>query len=249
MGEMKLGACLFKIPVMALLLGGLLGGGCATRYPYPPEATGQMSYANKYRIGPGDSLEIFVWRYPEVSTTATVRPDGYITARLLEDVPAAGKTPTELARDLEKELSVYLRDPLVSVIVGGGSGGGGLGAAPAGAGSGGGGGGATGGGASLGGGGGGAFHGIFSEQIRVLGEATTPRALQYTNGMTLLDLMIQVGGITQYADGNRTVLVRVEDGVQKEYTLRVEDLIKDGDITANTDMRPGDIVIIPESWF
>jgi len=94
--------------------------GCAPKYPYLPEATGQMRYATKYKIGPGDSLTIFVWRYPEVSTSVSVRSDGFVTAPLLEDVPAVGKTPTELARDLERELSVYLRDPLVSVIVGGG---------------------------------------------------------------------------------------------------------------------------------
>lgn len=186
--------------------------GCAPKYPLLPEATGQMRYANKYRIAPGDSIQIFVWRYPEVSTSVVVRPDGYLTANLLEDVPAAGKTPTELARDLERELATYLRDPLVSVIVGG-------------------------------------FQGIYPEQIRVVGEASAPMALQYRDGMTLLDLMIQVGGITEYANGNRTVLVRVDRGEQKKYTLRVDDLIKDGDISANVDMRPGDILIIPESWF
>jgi polysaccharide export outer membrane protein len=186
--------------------------GCGPKYPYPPEATGQMRASNKYRIGPGDSLEIFVWRYPEVSTTVSVRPDGFISARLLEDVPAVGKTPTELARDLEREFSIYLRDPLVSVVVSG-------------------------------------FNGIYPEQIRVVGEAEEPKALQYRDGMTLLDLMIQVGGLTEFAAGNRTVLVRIEEDEQRQYNLRVEDLILDGDITANVDMRPGDILIIPESWF
>ena len=197
--------------------------GCGTKYPYPPEATGQMRYSDKYRIGPGDSLEIFVWRYPEVSTTAVVRPDGYITARLLEDVPAAGKTPTELARDLERELGVYLRDPLVSVVVSG-------------------------------------FNGIFPDQVRIIGEgggsggndsdsSVSGKAIQYTDGMTLLDLMIQFGGINEYADGNRTILVRTEAGERKQYNLRVDDLIRDGDITANVDIKPGDIIIIPESFF
>jgi polysaccharide export outer membrane protein len=199
--------------VLAFLTGaGPVLQGCGPKYPSPPEATGQMRYSNKYRIGPGDALEIFVWRYPEVSTTATVRPDGFITARLLEDVPAAGKTPTELARDLERELAVYLRDPLVSVVVAG-------------------------------------FNGIYPEQIRVVGEIDEPKALQYLDGMTLLDVMIQVGGLTEYADGNDTVLVRVEKGEQNQYSLRVEDLIVEGDVSANIDMRPGDIVIVPESWF
>jgi polysaccharide export outer membrane protein len=187
--------------------------GCAgAKFPSLPEATYQLRYAQKYKIGPGDSVQIFVWRYPEVSTTVPVRPDGYISAPLLEDVPAAGKTPTELARDLEEALSVFLRDPLVTVIVQG-------------------------------------FVGIFPEQIRVLGEATQPRSLQYRDGMTLLDLMIDVGGITEFADGNRAVLVRFEDGEKQRYTVRLRDLIEDADFSANVDMRPGDILLIPESWF
>jgi len=191
----------------------LLAAGCAKpRFPFLPEATYQLRYAQKYKIGPGDSVQIFVWRYPEVSTTVPVRPDGYISAPLLEDVPAAGKTPTELARDLEEALSVFLRDPLVTVIVQG-------------------------------------FVGIYPEQIRVLGEATQPRALQYRDGMTLLDLLIAVGGITEFADGNRAVLVRFENGEKRQYTVRLRDLIEDADLTANVDMRPGDILLIPESWF
>lgn len=182
------------------------------KFPPPPEATYQLRAEYKYKIGPGDSVEIFVWRYPEVSTTVPVRPDGFITAPLLEDIPAAGKTATELARDLEQELTVYLRDPLVTVIVQG-------------------------------------FVGVYPEQIRVLGEATSPQSLPYVDGMTLLDLMIQVGGVTQFADGNKCVLARFEEGEQKQYTLRLEDLIRDADLSANTDMRPGDIIIIPESWF
>jgi len=197
---------------LVLAVAALLAAGCGAKYPHLPEATGQMRYSDKYQIGPGDTLQIFVWRYPEVTTEAVVRPDGYITANLLEDVPAAGKTPTELARDLERELATYLRDPLVTVTVNG-------------------------------------FNGVFPNQIRVVGEATEPKALQYVNGMTLLDLMIAVGGITEFAAGNRTVLVRLENGEQKQYTVLVEDLIRDGDITANVDMRPGDILIIPESWF
>lgn len=197
----------------ALVMLVLLVPGCAREQrPELPEATYQMRYAHKYKVGPGDAVEIFVWRYPEVSTTVPVRPDGFITAPLLEDVPAAGKTPTELARDLEEALSVFLRDPLVTVIVQG-------------------------------------FVGIFPEQIRVLGEATQPLALQYRDGMTLLDLMIQVGGITEFAAGNRAVLVRFEEGEQREYRVRLRDLIEDADLSANVDLRPGDILLIPESWF
>jgi polysaccharide export outer membrane protein len=206
---------MLRFALIPTLSAALVLSGCswwAPKFPYPPEATYQLRGAYKYKIGPGDSVEIFVWRYPEVSTTVPVRPDGFITAPLLEDIPAAGKTPTELARDLEEQLAVYLRDPLVTVIVQG-------------------------------------FVGVYPDQIRVMGEASSNTALPYVDGMTLLDLMIRVGGVSDFANGNGAILVRFEDGEQQQYTLRLDDLIKDADLSANTDMRPGDIIIIPESWF
>lgn len=201
-----------SVGVSLMVATALILGCSKPKYPSPPEATYQMRFNHKYKVGPGDSVEIFVWRYPEVSTTVPVRPDGFITAPLLEDIPAAGKTPTELARDLEEALSVFLRDPLVTVIVQG-------------------------------------FVGVFPEQIRVLGEATEPMSLPYVEGMTLLDLMIAVGGITEFAAGNRVVLVRFESGETKKYSVRLDDLVKQADLSANVDMHPGDILIIPESWF
>ncbi len=199
---------------VGFLIAGLALAGCSTQSPYPqlPESEGNAQYSTKYRIAPGDSVEIFVWRNPDVSKTVTVRPDGFLTAPLLEDIPAAEKTPTELARDIEKELSTYLRDPLVTVIVNG-------------------------------------FIGAYEDQIRVVGEAAKPQALLYRDSMTLLDVMIAVGGITDFADGDKATIVRMENGERKQYNVRVESLIRDGDITANVDMKPGDILIIPESWF
>jgi len=193
---------------------GLLLGGCFKTNPNAelPTATGDAEYSTRYRIAPGDSVEIFVWRNPDVSTSVTVRPDGLLTAPLLEDVPAANKTPTELARALEKELSTYLRDPLVTVIVNG-------------------------------------FVGTYRDQIRVVGEAAEPQALLYRDSMTMLDVIIAVGGLTEFADGNNTTLVRLVDGKMTEYRVRVDDLVRNGEITANVDMRPGDILIIPEAWF
>jgi polysaccharide biosynthesis/export protein len=197
--------------LLALVLLGV--SGCSKpNYPSPPEATYQLRSAYKYKIGPGDSVQVYVWRYPEVSMVVPVRPDGFISAPLLEDIPAAGKTPTELARDLEEALAVYLRDPLVTVIVQG-------------------------------------FVGVFPEQIRVLGEAQKPQSLPYKDGLTLLDLMIQVGGLTTFAAGNRAVLARFEEGERMNYSVRLDDLIRKADLSANVDMRPGDILIIPESWF
>ena len=165
-----------------------------------------------YVIGPGDSMEIFVWGNSELSTTGKVRPDGKFTTRLVEDMEASGKTSTQLARDIEAAYSEYVKHPVVSVIVKG-------------------------------------FGGVPEQQVRVVGEATTPKSVPYSKHMTLLDLMIDVGGMTEYADGNKSVLVRMENGAQKSYVLRLDDLLKDGDISANLNIMPGDIVIISESWF
>jgi polysaccharide biosynthesis/export protein len=166
----------------------------------------------EYRIGPGDSLSIFVWRNPDVSTSVPVRPDGKITAPLLEDLPAAGRTSTELARDIEKALSEYIRDPLVTVTVGG-------------------------------------FQGEFAQTIRVVGEAAKPQSIPYRSQMTALDVMIAVGGLTTFADGNSARVVRQGPEGPEERRVRLEDLVRDGDISANVQMAPGDILIIPEAWF
>jgi polysaccharide export outer membrane protein len=165
-----------------------------------------------YVIGPGDSLQIFVWGNQELSTTASVRPDGKFTTHLVEDVEASGKTSTELARDIEKVYADYVKHPVVSVIVGG-------------------------------------FAGVPEQQVRVVGEATNPIGIPFRKHMTLLDLMIAVGGVTEFADANNTVLVRNFEGRQASYRVRVDDLLKDGDISANVTLFPGDILIIPESWF
>jgi len=93
------------------------------------------------------------------------------------------------------------------------------------------------------------FVGPFSEQIRVIGEAAEPQAINYTQYMTLLDVMIRVGGLTEFANGNSATLVRIENGKQKQYEIYIEDLIKNGKIEANVDVLPGDIIVIPETWF
>lgn len=165
-----------------------------------------------YVIGPGDTMEIFVWGNTELSTTSIVRPDGKMTTRLVEDLQASGKTPSELAREIEQVYGEYVRDPVVSVMVNG-------------------------------------FVGVPSQQVRVVGEAMTPSSIPYSQHMTLLDLMVAVGGMTDYAAGNKSVLVRTHGGEQRSYGLRLDDLLKKGDISANVTMMPGDVVIISESWF
>lgn len=189
-------------------------GGCAstTAYPEVPADKANVETNYDYQIGPGDTVEIFVWGSPELSGTVPVRPDGKITTRLVEDIPASGKSPAQLARDIEKAYSDYVKSAVVSVIVNG-------------------------------------FVGVPTQQVRVVGEAAKPTTVPYNKHMTLLDLMIAVGGLTDFADGNKTVLVRFEDGKQKLYGVRLEDLIRDGDISANVNLKPGDILIIPEAWF
>ncbi|WP_226996495.1 XrtA/PEP-CTERM system exopolysaccharide export protein [Thalassotalea crassostreae] len=177
---------------------------------YPAKTDTAASY--NYLIGPGDTVNIFVWRNQDVSGSFIVRPDGKITTSLVEDIPASGKTPTQLARAIEERLSTYLREPIVTVTVNN-------------------------------------FVGPYSEQIRVIGEAAQPMAVSYGKNMTLLDVIIAVGGLTEFADGNDAVLVRIENGKQRQYQLLIEDLINAGDISANVDVLPGDIIVIPEAWF
>ncbi|WP_026052552.1 XrtA/PEP-CTERM system exopolysaccharide export protein [Gayadomonas joobiniege] len=165
-----------------------------------------------YKIGPGDTLNIFVWRNPEISGSFIVRPDGKVTTSLVEDIEVSGQTPTQLARNIERILATYIKDPIVTVSISG-------------------------------------FVGPYSEQIRVIGQATSPQAVNYRENMTLLDLMIEVGGLTQFAAGDSAKLVRIENGQQNTYDINIDSLINYGDIKENVDILPGDIVIIPEAWF
>ncbi len=181
------------------------------RLPPAPFIAPNEGPGPSYLIGPLDSLNVFVWRNPELTVGVTVRPDGRLSMPLIDDLPATGKTPSDLARDIEEELSVYIQGPVVTVVVSG-------------------------------------FNGPFSQQVRVLGEAGTPQAIPYRANMTLLDVMIQVGGLTEFAAGDRATLVRFEDGEQREYRVKIESLIKDGDINANIKILPGDVLIIPESF-
>ncbi len=191
---------------------GLAGCSGLDTLPSAPVASGQLDEASDYRIGSDDQLRIFVWRNPELSNTVPVRPDGKISVPLIEDMRATGKTPTQLARDLEKAMSRYVQNPIVTVIVSG-------------------------------------FVGPFADRIRVVGEAARPQALPYRSTMTLLDVMIAVGGITNFAAGNRATITRVSGSKQITYRLRLDDLMRDGDLSANVKIRPGDVIVVPEAWF
>lgn len=178
-------------------------------YPAAPAQAATPDY--NYVVGPGDTLNIIVWRNPELSQVVPVRPDGQVSTPLIDGLVAQGKTSAQIARDVEKELGKYVRDPVVTVIVTN-------------------------------------FVGPYSEQIRVVGEAAKPQFLPYKQKMTVLDVMIAAGGLTDFADGNRATLVRSAEG-NKRYKVRLDDLIKRGDIGANVDVLPGDILIIPQGWF
>jgi polysaccharide export outer membrane protein len=183
--------------------------GCAPTYPPAPKVAASPDY--NYVIGPLDTVNIIVWRNPEISMSVPVRPDGKITTPLVEDLPALGKDSTTLARDIEKALSKYIRDPVVTVIVT-------------------------------------SFIGPYDQTVRVIGEAARPQTLAYRQNMTVLDVMIAVGGLTDFADGNAATLFRTAEG-GKLYGVRLKDLVTRGDVGANVDVKPGDILIIPQSWF
>lgn len=189
--------------------------GCSTTTDVDTGAissSGNVSSKSEYQIGPGDTLQVYVWRNPDISVTVPVRPDGYISTPLVEDILAINKTPSQLARDIEKRLSKYIRDPVVTVIVTN-------------------------------------FVGTYSKQIRVIGEAAKPQALSYRENMTLLDVMIAVGGLTDFAAGNSAKLIRNQGGKSTQIEIHLKDLLQDGDISANKRVLPGDIILIPQSIF
>ena len=190
--------------VLALGLGGCSG------YPLAAEPGPRIDIP--YLVGPGDTLNVVVWRSPELSLVVPVRPDGKITTPLVEDLQASGKTATQLARDIEKVLAKYIQSPVATVIVTG-------------------------------------FVGPYSQQVRVIGEAAKPQALAYRENMTLLDVMIAVGGITDFADGNKASILRTGGGKTQQFGVRLTNLVRGGDLSANVAMRPGDVLIIPQSFF
>ena len=195
--------------VLLALVGAVVVAGCANKLPPPPSVPDSTS---EYRIGPGDALSIFVWQNKELSTEVPVRPDGKISLPLINDLVAAGKTPTQLSTDIQDQLKKYVNNPLVTVIVH-------------------------------------SFVGPYSQQVRVVGEAQKPKSLNYRDRMTVLDAIIEVGGLTPLAAGDRATLVRIVGGKQTSFSLRLDDLIKDGDMTANAPLAPGDVIIIPQSYF
>lgn len=204
------------IGVMAsiALTGCAAGGGSAPQLPPASFVAMQEGPGEDYVIGPLDELTVFVWRNPELGASVQVRPDGRITTPLITDMPAVGKTPSMLAEDIKLQLSQYIQEPLVSVIVN-------------------------------------KFAGTFSQQVRIVGATSKPASIPYRANMTVLDAMIAVGGLSEYAAGNKAKLIRFdkESGKQAEFALRLGDLLRKGESKANVMLMPGDVIIIPESTF
>lgn len=218
-GESMLGSVNRAVAAIAwVLLAGPWAPALAAQEP-PPEASsnsiagGAAATADggEYIIGPGDSLQVFIWRNPELSTTVPVRPDGKISTPLVEDMVAVGKTPSQLARDIEVVLAEYIRSPQVNVIV---------------------------------------TNAVSTfSQVTVVGQVTTPQALPYREGITVLDAILAVGGLNEFAAGNRGKIVRVLAGKQQEIKVRIGDLVNKGDVSQNMPLRPGDVLVVPESRF
>jgi polysaccharide biosynthesis/export protein len=177
----------------------------------PPGLPNSEDQSSQYRIGPGDTLQVFVWRNPELSAIVPVRPDGRVATPLVENMVAAGKTPAQMARDMEAVLGEYVRSPKVSIIV----------TVPV---------------------------STFS-QIRVVGQVRTPQAIPFREGITVLDVILAVGGMGDYAAGNRAKIVRREGGKETEIRVRLNDLVNKGDMKQNVIMKPGDVIVIPQTLF
>ncbi|MGB3166930.1 MAG: XrtA/PEP-CTERM system exopolysaccharide export protein [Alteraurantiacibacter sp.] len=200
--------------MLAIALTGCAAGSTGNTLEAAAVTPLQEGPSEEYVIGPLDKLTIHVWRNDELGAEVQVRPDGRITTPLVSDMPAVGKTPTMLSEDIRLQLSQYIEEPIVTVIVN-------------------------------------EFAGTFSQQVRIVGATAEPASIPYRANMTLLDAMIAVGGLSEYAAGNRARLIRFdrETGSQREYDLRVSDLLRRGDSQANVMLRPGDVIIIPESMF
>ena len=164
-----------------------------------------------YRIGPGDTLKVSVFQNDELTATLPVRPDGKISTPLVEDMVAVGKTPSQLARDIEKSLSEYIKAPKVSVVVT-------------------------------------IALSVYS-QVKVIGQVKTPQSLPYRDGMTVLDAVLAVGGLSQFAAGNRARLVRTENGKQTEIKVKLDALLNGGDMKQNLALKPSDVLVVPETRF
>lgn len=197
-----LALCLGSVPAQAQTAAHAVAGSAAT--------SGKS--AKNYVIGPGDVLDIFVWQNPDLSQKAVpVRPDGRISTPLIANIVAAGKTPVQLAKAMDKALSQYIRSPRVTVIVE-------------------------------------RALSVLS-QVQVIGQVVHPESIPYHEGMTVLDVVLAAGGLTPYAAGNDAKLERKVDGRVETLHVRLSNLLNKGELSQNLPVKPGDVLVVPESLF
>jgi len=184
--------------------------------PSQPESAQAMTpqqsvVGEQYLIGPGDTLQVFVWRNPDLTVTVPVRPDGRISTPLVENMTAVGKTPSQLARDMEGVLSEYVRSPKVNIIV---------------------------------------TNAVSTlSQVKVVGQVKKPQALPFREGMRVLDVLLAVDGLSEYASGNRARIVRTAGGKTQEIRVHLDDLLNKGDVSQNLPVQPGDVLVVPQTLF
>jgi polysaccharide biosynthesis/export protein len=195
---------------LALALALLSGCGGPSLPPLPAQASAPAP--TEYKISQGDTIQVSVWRSPELSPTLIVRPDGRITTPLAGEIVAAGLTSNVLAETIKEKLTPYVTKPVVSVIVS-------------------------------------KYSDPLFSQVRAIGEVMKPANIPYRENMTLMDVLIVADGLTRFADGNGAVLVREVDGQRRSYSVRLDDLLKRGDITANAAVLPGDVIVVPRGLF
>jgi len=191
----------------------LLVTGCES-FP-PPVESADRAFVNveEYRIGVDDRIQVTVWRNPELSVTAPVRPDGKISVPLIGDVDAGGRTPNEVAESIKRQLSSYIRDPNVVVII-----------------------------TEL------RSH-EFLSRVRVTGAVRTPRSMPYRPGMTILDAVLEAGGVNDFASPNRAKLYRKAKGKTERFDIELGDILIKGRLETNLFLRPGDVITVPERLF
>jgi polysaccharide export outer membrane protein len=197
---------------IAILCAALALLGCETtsEIPLPVDPT---TVDRDYHIGVDDRVQVTVWRNPELSVAGPVRPDGKITVPLIGDVEAGGRTPAEVAETIKKQLSAYIRDPNVAVII-----------------------------TEL------RSH-EFLSRVRVTGAVRTPRSFPYRQGMTVLDAVLEAGGVNDFASPNRTKLYRKVKDKISVFEIELGDILNKGQLQTNLPLRPGDVLTVPERLF
>lgn len=202
--------------LLAVLILSLALVSCATKKipeAFEQGATGSAKLVDAYKIGVDDSVQVRVWRNPELSVTVPVRPDGKISVPLIGDVQAGGLSPEQVAADVKQKLSYYIRDPNVTVIV-----------------------------TNL------SSH-EFLNRVRVTGAVRQPKSMPYRPGMTVLDAVLEAGGVNDFASPNGTKLYRKTKSKTAVMNVELGDILKKGKLRTNVELMPGDVITVPERLF